>query len=180
MLWAIMRRPAFAAANCAYPGLPRRLADAPVKMTVPWPKGTSRRAASRPTRKPAKHPTRQNSSKAGGDLAEVDVLVVADVEDNEIGWLEARTGCHGAIEQTRDIAFTGRIRHDRFGAASGRDNRAYDQLDLGRGSAGDENVMTLPGKAPGGGRTQSVLGAGADDNRGGFAHEMTPMFVITG
>ena len=105
-------------------------------------------------------------------------MVVAGVEDDEIGGLQALTGCHGAIEQTRDIAFTGRIRHDRFGAASGRDNRAYDQLDLGRGSAGDKNVMTLPGNATAGSRTQTLLGADADGNRGGFAHEITPRFLI--
>jgi tripartite-type tricarboxylate transporter receptor subunit TctC len=42
-----MRSPAFAAANWAYPGLPRRLPEAPVKITVPRPRGMSRRAASR-------------------------------------------------------------------------------------------------------------------------------------
>jgi hypothetical protein len=37
------------------------LPDAPVKRTVPLPSGTKRRAASRPTRKPPKQPTRQKS-----------------------------------------------------------------------------------------------------------------------
>jgi hypothetical protein len=55
-----------------------------------------------------------------------------------------------------------------------------DLLDLGRGSAGDENVMAFPGKAPAGSRPDTLLGADADDNGGGFAHEMTPMFAITG
>ena len=62
MLCAIIRRPAFAAAKCANPGLPRKLAEAPVKMIVPRPSGANRRAASRPTRNPPKQPTRQNSS----------------------------------------------------------------------------------------------------------------------
>src|SRR5215471_1272615 len=64
MLCEIMRSPALAAANCAKPALPRKLPDAPVKITVPRPRGASRRAASRPTKKPAKQPTRQNSSKS--------------------------------------------------------------------------------------------------------------------
>src|SRR5216683_2770031 len=62
ILCEIMRRPALAAEKCANPGLPRMLAEAPVKMTVPRPSGASRRAASRPTRKPLKQPTRQKSS----------------------------------------------------------------------------------------------------------------------
>jgi hypothetical protein len=41
---------------------PRMLAEAPVKMMLPRPSGTNRRAASRPTRKPLKQPTRQKSS----------------------------------------------------------------------------------------------------------------------
>ena len=49
MLWATARRPALAAAKWAKPGLPRKLAEAPVKITVPRPSGVKRRADSRPT-----------------------------------------------------------------------------------------------------------------------------------
>jgi hypothetical protein len=44
--------PALAAAKCAKPRLPRRLAEAPVKITVLRSRGTNRCAAPRPTRKP--------------------------------------------------------------------------------------------------------------------------------
>jgi hypothetical protein len=57
MLCAIIRTPALAAAKCAKPGLPPRLAEAPVKMILPWPRVASRRAASRPTRNPPKRPS---------------------------------------------------------------------------------------------------------------------------
>ena len=74
MLCAIARRPALAAAKCAKPGLPRKLAEAPVKITVPRPSGTSRRAASRPTRKPPKQPTRQKLSNVAADSSRKSVL----------------------------------------------------------------------------------------------------------
>ena len=67
MLCAVIRSPALAAAKCAKPGLPPRLAEAPAEMIVPWPRGASRRAASRPTRKPPKQPTRHNASTAAAE-----------------------------------------------------------------------------------------------------------------
>ena len=66
---AIMRSPAFAAAKCAKPGLPRSDPLAPVKRIVPRPTGASRRAASRPTRKPPKHATRHMSSKNAASVS---------------------------------------------------------------------------------------------------------------
>src|SRR5260221_1324534 len=67
MLWAIMRNPAFAAAKWAKPGLPRRLPEAPVKITVPRPRGTSRGAAYGPRKNPPKQPTRQKSSNGSAE-----------------------------------------------------------------------------------------------------------------
>jgi len=51
------------ALKAAKRGRPRSEPEAPVKITVPRPSGASRRTASRPNRKPAKQPTRHESSK---------------------------------------------------------------------------------------------------------------------
>jgi hypothetical protein len=116
----------------------------------------------------------------GGNLTEVDALIITRVEDDEIARLQIFSWRHGAIEEASNIAFTGRLGHDGLSATSRRDNRARDPLDLVRSAAGDENVMTLSGKAPAGGCTQTLLGADADNDSGGFAHRMPPMRKITG
>ena len=57
------RSPPLVALKAANLGRPRSEPEAPVKITVPRPSGARRRIASRPNRKPAKQPTRQESSK---------------------------------------------------------------------------------------------------------------------
>src|SRR5215471_397141 len=49
--------------------LAAKAGGAPVKITVPRPSGTSRRAASRPTRNPPKQPTRQSSSNSSAEIS---------------------------------------------------------------------------------------------------------------
>ena len=85
-------------------------------------------------------------------------------------WLQHLRGL--GLESIRDPSSSS------FSGLLTRDNCACDLLDLGRGSAGDKNVMTLPGNATTGSRTQTLLGADADDNRGGFADEVTRRFLI--
>src|SRR5204862_4171486 len=54
----------------------------------------------------------------GGELAEVDALIVAGVEDDDIGRLAPATRRHRPIEQGDDVALARRIGGDRFGAAA--------------------------------------------------------------
>ena len=54
MLCASARSACLAPAKAAKPSRPRTLAVAPVKMMVPWPRGSITLAASRPIRKPLK------------------------------------------------------------------------------------------------------------------------------
>ncbi len=88
--------------SAAKPCLPRRLAEAPVRMMVPRPRGSSRRAASRPTRKPPKQPIRQNSSNCCAvSLTEIDALIVAGIEHDEVGRVAAIARRHRPVEQAR-------------------------------------------------------------------------------
>jgi hypothetical protein len=124
--------------------LPRRLAEAPVKMTVPRPSGTSRREASRPTRKPPKQPTRLELR--GGHFSEVDPLIVPGAVGDKIDRLQARAWRQGHFEQPRDIGFARNIGHDRLGAATCARDCLRDLVDLAAGPPGDEDVISLSGK----------------------------------
>ncbi len=64
MPMATLRSAAFAAANAVNGGRARSEAVAPVKISVPPPAGSMRFAASRPTRKPPKQPTRRARMRA--------------------------------------------------------------------------------------------------------------------
>ena len=96
-----MRSPALAAANCAKPALPRKLPDAPVKITVPRPSGASRRAASQEPGKAADPP--ELLKELRWELAEIYPLVVTGVEDDKVGWLATAAGVHGAVKQPNHV-----------------------------------------------------------------------------
>ena len=69
----------------AKPGLPRKLADAPVKIKVPRPSGAKPRAELRPTRKPPKQLRRQNSfERLSAELAEINAPIVADIVNDQV------------------------------------------------------------------------------------------------
>jgi hypothetical protein len=153
MLCAIMRRPAFAAANCANPGLPRRLAEAPVKM------GEDDRAAAERSQSPRRLAADQKAAKTAdppellellrAQLAEIDAPVVAGIEDDNVGRLATIAGRHRPIKQTNDIVLACRVDRCGFGAAARCTNRFRHLCDLLGRSAGDEHVIALGGKAPG-------------------------------
>jgi hypothetical protein len=69
MLCATARRPNFGEARLTKPAPPLSEAVAPVKMMVPCPALIMRCAASRPTRKPEKQPTRQQRSNSTGSVS---------------------------------------------------------------------------------------------------------------
>jgi hypothetical protein len=130
ILCEIMRRPALAAEKCENPGLPRTLAEAPVKITAPRPNGTSRRAASRANQESAEAadapeilelPRRQ--------FAEFDALIIAGIGDNEVRGLEAVARRHRAVEQPHDILLKRRIRRDGFSAAPRANDRLGDLVE---------------------------------------------------
>jgi hypothetical protein len=170
MLCAIIRRPALAAAKCAKPGLPRRLAEAPVKMIVPRPSGARRRAVSRPTRKPPKQPTPPEILELlRGQRAEIDALIVAGIEDDEVGWLAPIARRHRPIEKTNNVLLARRVRRYRFGVAAPFTDRLGDLLDLIRRPACDEHVITLGCKVPAERRAKPALGANANYDGSGRA-----------
>jgi hypothetical protein len=106
----------------------------------------------------------------GRKLTKVEALIVAGIENDEIGTPAAFAGRHGTIEQASDVSFLCGIDRDWFSATSRRDNRAYDRFDLCRRAAGNKDVVTLFGKAATGRCAQALLGANANNNSGGFAH----------
>ena len=180
MLCAIMRRPALAAANWAKPGLPRRLPEAPVKITVPRPERdqpAGRLAPDQEAGKAADAP--EVLEQLRRDLAEVDHLVVAGVEDDDVGRVAPAAGRHGAIEQGDDLLFARRIGGNGLGAAAGGDDAGHHLLDLGGRTAGDQDVIALPGEATADRRADALLGADAHDDCGRLTHGAAPGLIAS-
>jgi hypothetical protein len=107
-------------------------------MTVPRPSGTSRRAASRPP---------EILELFGGHFPEVDPLVVPSVVGDEIDRIQAVPRRHSPLEQPGDVIFASRIGHDRLGAATCARDRLRDLVDFAACPPGDEDVISLRGKA---------------------------------
>jgi hypothetical protein len=167
MLCAIARRPAFAAAKCAHPGLPRRLPEAPVKITVARPSGASRRAASRPTRKPPKQPTRQNSFK-------VSALSARKSWRRLLPALKT-TRSAGAKPSPGAMARSKRRRMSRslvvsvwLGAAARNDDGVHDGFDFACRAPRSQDLVPGRRKSPAQRRAQSLLDA--DNGRGRGPH----------
>src|SRR5580700_4103843 len=76
MLCEIMRRPALAAAKCANPGLPRMLAEAPVKMTVPPERHQTARCLAPDHEAAEAADAPKILELLRGHLAEIDALIV--------------------------------------------------------------------------------------------------------
>ena len=85
----------------------------------------------------------------GAQLAEVDALIVAGIEDDDVGRVAPVARGHRPIKQTHDVVLARRVDRDRFGAAARRPNRPGHRRNLLGRSAGDEHVIALGGKAPG-------------------------------
>src|SRR6266581_6552814 len=84
MLCAIARRANLGDARLAKLAPPRREAVAPVNSIVPDPRGTMRRAAACPIRKPANAPTRQQYSKSSGAMSIIDPFFFNDTATTEL------------------------------------------------------------------------------------------------
>jgi len=102
MLCAIIRRPALAAAKMGEARLAAKgWRRPPVKMTVPRPSGTRRRAASRPTRKPAEtSDAPELLEQLRGELRNRLRRVVAGVEHDEVGGRAVVAAVIAPVEQT--------------------------------------------------------------------------------
>jgi hypothetical protein len=127
MLWATMRRPAFAAAKAAKFSLPRRLAEAPVRSTVPRPRGARRRAASRATRKPPRQHTRQTSSNRATLTSRrplrwiVPALKTTTSASSSGARVRTRRpGAEGTVEEAEDVGLARRVGDVALGMPPGR------------------------------------------------------------
>jgi hypothetical protein len=170
MLCAIIRRPALAAAKCAKPGLPRRLAEAAGeddRATAERSQAPGRLAADQKTAKAANPP--EILELLRGQRAEIDALIVAGIEDDEVGWLAPIARRHRPIEKTNNVLLARRVRRYRFGVAAPFTDRLGDLLDLIRRPACDEHVITLGCKVPAERRAKPALGANANYDGSGRA-----------
>jgi hypothetical protein len=126
MLCAIIRKPALAAAKCAKPGLPRRLAEEAAE------------AADAP----------EILELRRRQLTEIDPLIIAGIEDHEVSRVVAVARRHGQIEQADHVLLAGRVDRHGFRAAVRFANSLCDLRDLLRRTPADDNVIALEGKAP--------------------------------
>jgi hypothetical protein len=162
MLCAMARNPALAAAKCAKPGRPRKLAEAPVKMIGLASREKTAEATDPPEFLEGLRP----------QLAKIQAPVVAGVVDDEIGGIEAGARRHRPIEQPHDVSLARHVRDDRLGAAARRPDGACHLLDFLARAAGDEHVMSLPAEPPAECRAEAALCADPD-NHGCWLRHMT-------
>jgi hypothetical protein len=137
-----------------------------VKITVPRPSGTSRRAASPPDQEAAEAADPPELLEGlGREVPKIQAPVVAGVVDHEIRGIEALAGRHHRpIEQPYRIGLTRRVRRDRLGTAARRRDRPSHLLDfLGR-AAGDQHVISRSGEASAERGAKPTLGADTDDH----------------
>src|SRR5262249_53609199 len=83
-----------------------------------------------------------------GQLAEIDALVVASVEDHEVGRLAAVARRNGPVEETSDVVLVRRIDGYGFGAPARSANCPDNLLDLLGCPSRDEHVIATGCKSP--------------------------------
>ena len=111
--WTSRRRPPLVALKAAKRGRPRSEPEAPVKITVPRPSGARRRIASRPNRKPAKQPTRQESSKCCAVISRKSTAALLPMlKTKQIGRRAVGVVGHRLVEQLDDLVFLGAVDDD--------------------------------------------------------------------
>ena len=135
---------------------PRMLAVAPVKKMLPRPRGSIRRAASRPARKPdvAGH-LPDLAEDALGRLEDREIDVGADVEDAD---LERRARV-GLLQEGGDVLFLARIERAAEDPAAGRLDLGDQRRQLVAVAAAGEDGEPFGGEFPGDGGADEVAGA---------------------
>src|SRR5713226_2542361 len=108
------------------------------------------------------------------ELAKIDLLIVAGVEDDEVGRLAAGTGRERPVQEASDVLLARGIGRDGFSAASRRGDGAGDLLYLLTRTASDEHVIALAREAAAERGAEAEFGADADDDCGRRAHHLAP------
>ena len=130
-----------------------------------------RRAASRPTRNPAKPDAPKLFKELGRNIAKVDPLIVARVEHHQVGdFAIVRVG-ERTIEQLDHVRFLRGVGHDCFGTSAAGPNRCCHGFDLLGGPPGDDHVVVLGGEFPTNGGTQALFCPNTDDDCDFYTHE---------
>ena len=162
MLWATTRRPALAAAKWAKPGLPRKLADAPVKIKVPRPSGAKPRADLRPTRKPPKQLRRQNSfERLSAEFVESNAPIVADIV-NAIRSAGSNSPPGAIARSNKRATSRSQVASVSTGSAWPLTKTAGGGLDFDCSVPGDENVITTGRELAAQGSAKTLVSANTD------------------